>query len=50
MLAEATGQPVERVAKDVDRDYILEPDQAVEYGMIDRVITSRDMAPVPIKS
>jgi ATP-dependent Clp protease protease subunit len=49
MLAEATGQPVERVAKDVDRDYILEPEQAVEYGMIDRVITSRDMAPVPIK-
>jgi ATP-dependent Clp protease protease subunit len=48
MLADATGQPVERVAKDVDRDYILEPDQAVEYGMIDRVITSRDMAPVPI--
>jgi ATP-dependent Clp protease protease subunit len=50
MLAEATGQPVERVAKDVDRDYILEPEQAVEYGMIDRVITSRDMAPVPIKA
>jgi len=49
MLAEATGQPVERVAKDVDRDYILEPEQAVEYGMIDRVITSRDMAPVSIK-
>jgi ATP-dependent Clp protease protease subunit len=41
---------VERVAKDVDRDYILEPEQAVEYGMIDRVITSRDMAPVPIKA
>jgi len=49
MLAEATGQPVERVAKDVDRDYILEPEQAVEYGMIDRVIASRDLAPVPIK-
>ena len=49
MLADATGQPVERVAKDVDRDYILEPEQAVEYGMIDRVITSRDLAPVPIK-
>ena len=29
MLADATGQPVERVAKDVDRDYIMEPDQAV---------------------
>ena len=49
MLASATGQPVERVAKDVDRDYIMEPDQAVAYGMIDRVITSRDLSPVPIK-
>jgi ATP-dependent Clp protease protease subunit len=49
MLAGATGQPVERVAKDVDRDYIMEPDQAVAYGMIDRVITSRDLSPVPIK-
>ena len=45
MLADATGQPIERVAKDVDRDYIMEPDQAVEYGMIDRVITSRDLSP-----
>ena len=50
MLAEATGQTVDRVAKDVDRDYIMEPDQAVRYGMIDRVITSRDLSPVPIKS
>src|SRR6516225_1736440 len=49
MLAEATGQPVDRVAKDVDRDYIMEPDQAVQYGMIDRVISSRDLAPVAIK-
>jgi ATP-dependent Clp protease protease subunit len=49
MLADATGQPVERIAKDVDRDYILEPEQAVNYGMIDRVISTRDLAPVPIK-
>jgi ATP-dependent Clp protease protease subunit len=49
MLADATGQAVERVAKDVDRDYIMDPEQAVQYGMIDRVITSRDLAPVPIK-
>jgi ATP-dependent Clp protease protease subunit len=49
MLADATGQPVERVAKDVDRDYIMEPDQAVIYGMIDRVITSRDLTPISIK-
>ena len=49
MLADATGQPIDRVAKDVDRDYIMEPDQAVQYGMIDRVIASRDLAPVPVK-
>jgi ATP-dependent Clp protease protease subunit len=49
MLAEATGQSIERVAKDVDRDYIMEPDQAVQYGMIDRVIASRDLAPVAVK-
>jgi len=48
-LAQATGQPVERVARDVDRDYIMEPDQAVVYGMIDRVIFSRDLAPTVMK-
>lgn len=46
ILAEATGQPVDKVARDVDRDYIMEPQQALEYGMIDRVITSRQLAPV----
>jgi ATP-dependent Clp protease protease subunit len=45
ILAESTGQPVDRIARDVDRDYIMDPEQAVEYGMIDRVITSRDLAP-----
>ena len=50
MLSDATGQPVERIARDVDRDYIMEPDQAVEYGMIDRVISSRDLVPVAVKS
>jgi ATP-dependent Clp protease protease subunit len=45
MLADATGQSTERVARDVDRDYIMSPEQAVEYGMIDRVISSRDLSP-----
>jgi ATP-dependent Clp protease protease subunit len=45
ILADCTGQPTERIARDVDRDYIMEPEQAVEYGMIDRVITSREMTP-----
>ena len=48
LLATATGQSVERVARDVDRDYIMSPEQGVEYGMIDRVITSRDTAPTPV--
>jgi ATP-dependent Clp protease protease subunit len=45
ILAECTGQPVEKVARDVDRDYIMSAEQALEYGMIDRVITTRDMSP-----
>ena len=46
ILAEATGQPVERIARDVDRDYIMEPEGALEYGMIDRVVDSRSLQPV----
>ncbi len=48
ILADASGQPVERVARDVDRDYIMSADAAVEYGIIDRVITSRELGPTPI--
>src|SRR5215467_5552250 len=43
VLADATGQTVERIARDVDRDYILEPEQALDYGLIDRVISSRTL-------
>src|SRR5260370_9340031 len=49
ILAKATGQPVEKIARDVDRDYILEPDQALEYGLIDRIISSRQLEPVPVR-
>jgi len=48
ILADASNQPMDRVARDVDRDYIMGPEQAVEYGLIDRVITSRDLGPAPI--
>ncbi|MES1257026.1 MAG: ATP-dependent Clp protease proteolytic subunit [Acidobacteriota bacterium] len=48
ILADASNQPLERVARDVDRDYIMGPDQAVVYGIIDRVISSRDLAPAPV--
>ena len=46
ILADATGQEVERISRDVDRDYILEPQQAVEYGLIDHIISSRALQPV----
>jgi ATP-dependent Clp protease protease subunit len=49
ILANATGQPVDRVARDVDRDYIMMPEQALEYGMIDRIISSRELTPVPAR-
>lgn len=43
ILADATGQPVEKIERDVDRDYIMDSRQAVEYGIIDRVISRRDL-------
>jgi ATP-dependent Clp protease protease subunit len=48
ILADASGQTIERVARDVDRDYIMSSEQAVDYGIIDRVISSRELAPAPI--
>jgi ATP-dependent Clp protease protease subunit len=42
ILADATGQPVERIARDVERDYIMESQQAVDYGIVDRIISSRE--------
>jgi ATP-dependent Clp protease, protease subunit len=48
LLAGATGQPIDRVARDVDRDYIMSAEQALDYGMIDRVISSRELAPIPV--
>jgi ATP-dependent Clp protease protease subunit len=42
ILADATGQPVERIARDVDRDYIMEAEQALAYGMVDKIIARRE--------
>lgn len=41
VLADATGQTVEKIARDVDRDYIMEAEQAVEYGIVDKIISKR---------
>ena len=38
-LAANTGQSIKKIEKDTDRDYIMTPQEALEYGMIDKVIT-----------
>ncbi len=41
ILAKHTGQPVEKIAADVDRDRFLSPQEAKEYGLIDNVVSHR---------
>ncbi len=41
MLAHDTGQSIDRITKDTDRDYIIGADEAVEYGLIDEVLLAR---------
>ena len=38
LLAKHTGQPIERITKDVERDYIMDAQQAKEYGVVDEII------------
>jgi ATP-dependent Clp protease, protease subunit len=45
IIARHAGQPLERVSKDTDRDFILTAEQAVEYGAVDEIITSRKIRP-----
>lgn len=47
MLGFHTGQPVERVRKDTDRDFIMSGQEAKDYGIVDEVISSRELAAVP---
>jgi ATP-dependent Clp protease, protease subunit len=44
LLSEATGQPVERIERDTDRDNFLSAEDAVSYGLIDRTLVSRGEA------
>ncbi len=45
ILAEHTGQPIERIEKDTDRDNFMSGEQAVAYGLIDSVLARRGDAP-----
>ncbi len=38
IMASVTGQPIEKIERDTDRDFILSPGEAVDYGLIDRIV------------
>jgi len=42
ILAKHTGQPLEKIAKDFDRDYYMDAQGAVEYGMVDEILEGRE--------
>jgi ATP-dependent Clp protease protease subunit len=48
LIAEHTGQPVEKITKDTDRDFILTPDEAKAYGIIDEVLVNRRDMPAEL--
>ncbi len=47
VLAHHTGQTMEKIRKDTDRDFIMNADEAKEYGIVDEVILTRELAQVP---
>jgi len=43
ILSHHTGQPVERIAKDTDRDFVMTAEMAKEYGIVDEILSSREL-------
>ena len=43
ILAKHTGQDIEKIRKDTERDYFMSSEEAKEYGIIDKVISKREM-------
>ena len=46
IMAKHTGQTIDRIARDTDRDNFLSADEAMQYGLVDRILTSRNEATV----
>ena len=44
LLAQHTGQPIETIERDTDRDFFMSAEAAVKYGLVDKVLASRDQA------
>jgi len=45
ILSEHTGQPIEKIAKDTDRNFFMSPEQAKEYGIIDEILVRKKEGP-----
>ena len=43
LMAEHTGQPLDRIEADTDRDFFMSPDEAQKYGLIDKVLTRQEL-------
>ena len=43
ILSQNTGQSLKKIEKDTDRDYIMTPEEALEYGMIDRIVSKESL-------
>ncbi len=48
LLAEHTGQPLDKMERDIERDFILDPQQAISYGLVDQVLERR-LVPAPAR-
>jgi ATP-dependent Clp protease protease subunit len=46
ILVKHTGQPIDKIRKDTERDFFMDAGEAVEYGIVDRVITEREMGKI----
>ncbi|GCE65393.1 ATP-dependent Clp endopeptidase, proteolytic subunit ClpP [cyanobiont of Ornithocercus magnificus] len=45
-LADRTGQPLEKIQQDTDRDFFMSPDEAIDYGLIDSIIDKHSTYPI----
>jgi ATP-dependent Clp protease protease subunit len=48
LLEQHSGQPIDKIQKDTDRDFIMSAEEAKDYGIIDEVIRSRELADTPV--
>ena len=49
LLVKHTGQPIEKIRQDTERDFFMSPEQARDYGIVDEVIVSKDSEPIKVK-